>query len=220
LIYGHLQAAGTINVGLESPPHTPLYTYYYTAPANAKVGPPAEISNIEDAEPSSGSNLPTPVPTSTTLALGNEAATTSNPLDLNTILAMQLVSMGQMQLKIFQEFGTLVSWPTQTNGAPHVSNAAANTAALSQLTRVTVIDSRRNYSTIQDFFGKVSAQDPDRNISFMVDRLSEGRILHIDELLWFGENDLKETFNLHLAEAKWLLREVNKAVAAENMVDH
>ena len=44
-------------------------------------------------------------------------------------------------------------------------------------------------------------------------------LYRIDELLWFSEDELKETYVLKHAEVKWLLREVNKVVAAENAED-
>jgi hypothetical protein len=214
LSYRYLQSVGTLNVGPDSPPRTPLYTYYYTAPANAKVVPPAETSNTTCTEPSSGGPLPA-------LALGNEPTTIGSTPDLNTMLAMQLISMGQMQLQMFRNmFGTSVSQPNQASPFPQASNTTTNTPASSQLTGVTSIESHRNYSTIEDFFRQISARDPKRDVGFIMDKLLEGGMLRIDEILWFREDDLREAYGLHLAEAKWLLREVSKAVAAENVADH
>ena len=164
--------------------------------------------------------VPLPIATqdrSLTPASGLVASGGTPGLDLNSLLTMQLINMGQMQMQIFQSmFGTSA---LQSGNFLQSSNTTSNSASSSQPTGVTAINSHKVYATIEDFFSQVSAKDPNRNVTFIHDRLMDDGLYRIDELLWFSEDELKETYGLKHAEVKWLLREVNKAVAAENAED-
>jgi hypothetical protein len=214
--YGKLQCVGTMDVGPNMPLHTPFFSYYFSAPANTKVDPPAEINAVADPGSNATAQLLASVPARKTPASVNEPSMGSS-LDLNTMLAMQLLSMGQMQMQMFQNmFGTSASMLNGMKSLPQPSNTITNALASSQATGFTAIDSRKTYPKVKDFFSQIIGRDPDWDIQLMMDKLIEGGVFRIDEILWFREDDLKETYGLHVAEAKWLLREVNKAVAAEN----
>ena len=134
--------------------------------------------------------VPSPIATLDRLtpASGLIASGGTPGLDLNSLLTMQLINMGQMQMQIFQSmFGTSA---LQSGNFLQSSNTTSNSPSSSQPTGVTAINSHKVYATIEDFFSQVSAKDPNRNVTFIHDRLMDDGLYRIDELLWFSEDEL------------------------------
>jgi len=186
----YYQAAGTIGVSLELPPNTPLFTFFYTAPANSMVSPPQTTQALAPAA------TPTPVP-----VLSPALPTMTSPAgmpDMNTMMTLTLMQVAQSQLHLFERLGAPNPQLGMILAGPSTSGAVA-------------IKPNINYPKFDQFFEDLSQECLDRDTGSILACLTDARIYRISELVAFTDTELTD-IGLKPGDVKWLRRIVQRAI--------
>lgn len=190
-------------VDIETPPQTPLFGFFFKAAPNSTVQPPQKQPKVvpSNTEHSHVGLVDAAIPSmrGAPVFQGSPSRTS-----MNTLMTAQLLNMGQMQMQMFQNM---------FNGPQHAPKFFPQPNSVIPPTNVE-IDENREYPKIDNFFEALMTKQPGRNLRPLMQKLTDGGLFFIHEILYYSEEELLKFFDLRGAEPRWLLREVKKEVAA------
>ncbi|KAF8522700.1 hypothetical protein BU17DRAFT_86593 [Hysterangium stoloniferum] len=188
-------ASRIMGISDEMPPNTPLFSHFFSAPANSKVEPPKLAGGVRASE---AIQIPLPLPSNIPLNSSNMAAFP----DIHSLLMTQVVGMSQMQMQMLQN---MLGTPRRKVVSSPNPGAIDGTI---------IVDDSTDYPRFDEYFESIGDKVVDHDLGAILAKLTDSGVYRVHELAWFIDAELKEA-GLVIGDVKWLRNEVKRAMQKE-----